>query len=123
MWAHHYSTLGENVLNWADVAGVQKCAAVGDKVGCTGAFSKLCPTANQLGQNKGSVYSTGTSTVIVKQKQHVPHLIIALIVQRSSDNQTKVTFKDDTKDLSLKAKDQIMSLRTRPRTNITAASE
>ena len=56
MWAHHYSTLGENVLNWADVAGVQKCAAVGDKVGCTGAFSKLCPTANQLGQNQGSVY-------------------------------------------------------------------
>jgi len=35
-----------------DVAGVQECAPVKDKVGCTEACAKLCPTTNHLGQNQ-----------------------------------------------------------------------
>ena len=36
----------------ADVAGVQKCSPIWDKVCCTGSCGKLYPTANQLGQNQ-----------------------------------------------------------------------
>ena len=42
----------------ADIAGVQKCAPVRDKVGCTGACAKLCPTANQMDQNQCNLVYT-----------------------------------------------------------------
>jgi len=103
MWTHHWSTLGENALTGADVAGLQKCAPVRDKAGCTETCGKLCPTrptANQLGQNQCSVYSTGTSTVIVKQKQHVTAQLSAQLGHPNKSN-----FQGQYQGLCINAKD------------------
>ena len=73
----------------ADVAEVQKCDPVRDKVGCTGACGKLCPTTNPLDQNQCnscSVYSVGTSTVIVKQKEHVTAQLSAQLGHPNKSN-------------------------------------